>query len=107
MAPKIEITAEKMNGNLQLIRVVDLTSGNIILFGMYRGGYEGRLVVPPQSTLTTAVVATVHSMLMEKFAQSIWTVNFSENLKKNEELRMQFEAAGIHEEVLDGDQTSE
>lgn len=99
MASTIEITAETMNGNFKLVRVIDTTSSNIILFGMYRGGYEGRLVVPPQSTLTTSIVSQIHSRLTEKFPNSVWTVNFSEKPKKFDELRKLFEETGIREEV--------
>lgn len=99
MSEKINITAETMHGNFKLVRVIDTTSGNIALFGTYRGGYEGRLVVPPQSILTTAIVSEIHDQLIETFPNTIWTINYGEEPKSYEELKKAFESAGIHEEV--------
>lgn len=112
MANKFDITSENMRGHFSLIRVSDTDSGDIILFGMYRGGYEGRLVVPPQSILSTALVSEIHAQLIEKFPQSIWTVNFGQEPKTHEELmefkelRDLFESVGIHAEDA-GDKTEE
>lgn len=99
MANKINITAERMNGNFMLVRVIDTTSGNIVIFGTYRGGYEGRLVVPPQSILTTATASEIHDQLTAQFPDTIWTINYGEDPKSYEELKEAFESAGIHEEV--------
>ena len=99
MTDRISITSERMNGNFMLVRVIDTLSSNIVLFGTYRGGYEGRLVVPPQSIVTTAIVAEIHDQLNAEFPNTIWTINYGEEPKSYEELKKAFESAGIHEEV--------
>lgn len=99
MENRINITAERMNGNFMLVRVIDTSSSNIVLFGTYRGGYEGRLVVPPQSILTTAAVSEIHEQLNKQFPDTIWTINYGEEPKSYEALKKAFESAGIHEEV--------
>lgn len=99
MSDRISITAETMNGNFKLVRVVDTASCNIVLFGTYRGGYEGRLVVPPQSILTTSIVSEIHDQLIEQFPNTIWTINYGDEPKSYDELKKAFESAGILEEV--------
>lgn len=99
MADRIKITAETMNGNFKLVRVIDTNSNNIVLFGTYRGGYEGHLVVPPQSILTTSTVSEINDQLITQFPETIWTINYGEEPKSYGELKKAFESAGIHEEV--------
>lgn len=101
MADRIQITAETMNGNFKLVRIIDTNSNNIVLFGTYRGGYEGHLVVPPQSILTTSTVSEINDQLLKQFPETIWTINYGEEPKSYEELKKAFESAGIHEEVPD------
>lgn len=99
MENRINITAERMNGNFMLVRIIDTSSNNIVLFGTYRGGYEGRLVVPPQSILTTSVVSEINEQLIKQFPDTLWTINYGEEPKSYEDLKKAFESAGIHEEV--------
>lgn len=95
---QFNITSENMRGGFRLIKVSSVPSNEIILFGTYRGGYEGRLLVPPQSTLTTQLISEIHSQLVEMYPKSIWTVNYDKDSKNYADLKEMFESAGIKED---------
>lgn len=80
---------------LDLIRVFSKHTGKIILFGTYKGNYSGNLIVPPDTTLTTEVVAEAHQALLVLYPEAVWSLYPNENSQNYKDIEKSFQDAGV------------
>lgn len=91
---KIRIESENLRG-LLLIKINSAENGKTIMYGTYRGNYEGRLLLPPESEITTEIIVDAHKALITKYADSVWTLHHDKDSKNYQEMKAMFEKAGI------------
>lgn len=91
---KIRIESENLRG-LLLIKINSVETGKTIMYGTYRGVYEGRILLPPESELTTEIIAEAHKALIAEYADSVWTLHHDKDSNNYKEMKAMFENAGI------------